>query len=110
MNKKANIPITILVIGVFALCALAMFTFFVSDFKIGNTFVGLGIMESVNAQLDEYYFLKEKGMDDETLAILFNVTEQDGKKYINSELSYETFSFFGEDKQTVLFSVMAPVN
>lgn len=110
MKNKGSIPVTILVIGVFALCSLAMFTFFVSDFKITNVFVGLGIMEGVNSQVDSYDFYKKVGVGEEDLKFIYDIQEMDSKKYIYEELTYEEFSFFGKNKEVVLFSVYSPVD
>lgn len=109
MNKKASVPVTILVIGVFALCSLAMFTFFVSDFKIGNSFVGLGVMQEINSEVEAYYFYKNVGVDNEDLKLLFDVVEIDGRNYIKKELTYESFSFLGKNEEVVLFSVLSPI-
>lgn len=110
MRKKGSVPVTILVIGVFALCSLAMFTFFVSDFKITNVFVGLGIVENVNSQVDSYDFYKRSGVSEEDLSFVYDIQEMDSKRYIYEELTYEEFSFFGKNKEVVLFSIYTPVD
>lgn len=56
MNKKANIPIIILVLGVLAVCSLALISFYVSNFKVKNTFVGIGMMEEMHSQIEEKLF------------------------------------------------------
>jgi len=57
--KKAEVSIIILVLGVFAICALAIISFLVSDSKVKDFSVGL--MESVSADLEKFYFYKNVG-------------------------------------------------
>jgi len=52
-NKKGDVPITILVIGVFAVCALAIFSFSYSIVKFGNSFDSLEVMEKVSVVIEE---------------------------------------------------------
>jgi len=106
INKKGDLPITILVIGVFALCGFALLTFFISDFQASNSFVGLSIIQKVNSNADEYLFYKNNGMSEDQLNIFFDITEKYGRKYFYEE-KFETkggFLFFG-GKETLLFSV-----
>jgi len=58
MNKKGDIPITILVIGVFAICSLALLSFLNSDIQTENSFVGIGLIEKMNSQIEEYSVYK----------------------------------------------------
>jgi len=53
-SKKGDIPITILVIGVFAVCSLALLSFFNSTIQTRNSFVGIDLMEKINLQIEEY--------------------------------------------------------
>lgn len=108
MNRKGDIPITVLVVGVFAVCALALFTFFVADFEMSNSFVGLKIMEEMNSQIDEYLFYKNSGKPEGILNQLFPIIVEDGVEYIKiSKSSKSTFGFFGDDEE-LLFSVRYP--
>lgn len=63
MNKRGDIPLTILVIGIMLICALAMFSFFSSTTKVRNSFVGIGVIEKMNSQIEkEYLYAKEPGL------------------------------------------------
>lgn len=55
-SKRGDIPITILVIGVLLVCALALFSFFSSTLKIRNSFVGIGLVEKLDSQIEENSF------------------------------------------------------
>lgn len=63
MNKKGDIPITILVIGVFAICGLAIFSFYISDSKIKEDFVNTELIEKINSFAEEIAFYKNLGKD-----------------------------------------------
>jgi len=51
-NKRGDIPITILVIGVFAICAVAMLSFISSSIKIKDSFVGISKVEEANLKIE----------------------------------------------------------
>jgi hypothetical protein len=59
MNKRGDIPITILVIGVFAVCTLAILSFIASSISLRNSFVGVDVVENVNNQIEFKEFMKE---------------------------------------------------
>ncbi len=53
-NKRADITITILVMGVFVVCSLALASFFYSDFSIRDPSNGLKSMEKMNVNIEKY--------------------------------------------------------
>ncbi len=55
-EKRGDIPITILTIGVVLVCAIALFSFFSSTIKMRNSFVGIGLVEQLNSQIEENSF------------------------------------------------------
>lgn len=59
MNKKADVPITILVIGIMLICAMALISFFSSTIKVRNSFVGINLVEKLNSQIEEKIFNNE---------------------------------------------------
>lgn len=102
--KKGSLPVTLLVIGIFAICGFALLTFFISDFKISNSFVGVDVLKKVVSEADEYLFYKNSGVPDDELEKIFNLTEEYGREYFYHERSdNEGFLFFGE-KKILLFS------
>lgn len=52
-NNRGDIPITILVIGVFVVCTLALLSFFVSAISLRNSFVGIDIIGEVNRAIEK---------------------------------------------------------
>ncbi len=58
-NKRGDIPITILVVGVLLVCSMAIVSFFSSTIKARNSFVGINLMEQLNIQIEEKIFNHE---------------------------------------------------
>jgi hypothetical protein len=52
MNRRGDLPVTVLVIGVFGVCTLAMLSFFYSSFQVQKALVGIDIMEKSNIQIE----------------------------------------------------------
>jgi hypothetical protein len=52
-NTRGDIPVTLLVIGVFIVCALAMISFINADRNSEKTFIGVQIMEKVNIDIEK---------------------------------------------------------
>ena len=52
-NRKGDIPITILVAGVIAVCILTLFSFYYSTNKQKETFVGPGLIETIYSLQEE---------------------------------------------------------
>ncbi len=55
-NKRGDIPITILVIGVILVCGVALFSFFFSTIQMRNNFSGIGMVEQLDSQIEENAF------------------------------------------------------
>jgi len=60
-SKKANITVTILVIGVLTIFVTAMAVFTNVHVRVGGDFGGLGLMESARTIIREYAFSEETG-------------------------------------------------
>ncbi len=54
MDKRGDLPLTVLVIGVFAVCTLAIFSFVYSSRQINSSFVGVEIIEKANIQIESH--------------------------------------------------------
>ena len=52
-NTRGDIPVTLLVIGVFVVCALAMISFINAERTSEKTFIGVQIMEKVNIDIEK---------------------------------------------------------
>lgn len=84
-DKRASVPITLLVIGIFALCVLALFTFLVSDTNFSNSFVGIGKLSELNFKINQYEFLKSQGISDGKIQSSLGFIEEEGEKYFYLE-------------------------
>lgn len=72
MNRRGDIPVTILVIGVLFICGLALFSFYNSNVKVRNSFVGIKLMEDMNSQIEQTLF---EGQNPAGLYLEKNITK-----------------------------------
>ena len=66
MDKRGDLPVTILVIGVLAVCTLALLSFFYSSYQLHKSFVGVESVENANIQIETNslnHFYDEKRTD-----------------------------------------------
>lgn len=62
LNKRGDVSITILVIGVFVVCTLAILSFiFYTQINQGN-FVNTEIFENLSSSVDNFYFYVNSGL------------------------------------------------
>jgi len=61
-NKRGDISITILVIGVFAVCSLAIASFILYKGLNAKTSVNMEIFENLSAAVEKYYFYINSGL------------------------------------------------
>lgn len=52
-NRRGDIPITILVIGVFAICTLALFSFLIHNINLRSSYVGIDKIEEANIYIEK---------------------------------------------------------
>ena len=60
-SKKGDVSITILVVGVVAVCVLAILSFFVSNLK-SQDFVGPEVFGNISASVESFYFYVNSGL------------------------------------------------
>ena len=58
-NKKADIPVMILVIGVVGICILTILSFVKFNTDVDKDFLGIGLIETINSISEEVDFIKE---------------------------------------------------
>jgi hypothetical protein len=95
--KKGDITITILVIGVFVVCTLALISFISSTIKEKNSFVGVNLMQKINSQIENYK------LHHDLSAIDVRTNVQGQKIFYQEEKKNEGILWW--EKQVVLFSV-----
>jgi hypothetical protein len=55
-NKRGDIPITILVVGVVLICTIALVSFISSSISVRKSFTGIAIVEQLDSQIEENAF------------------------------------------------------
>ncbi len=97
MAKRANIPVTILVIGIFAVCTLALLSFIISKVNFREHFVGVGLMEKMNSQIEDYSVHKDLGRVD--------IKINDKGERVFYQEKKKTYGILLWQKERVVFSV-----
>ena len=59
MNKRGDLPVTILVLGVVMICGLALLSFYNASLKTRDSFVGLKLLKEVNSRVEQTLFNEE---------------------------------------------------
>ncbi len=81
-NRKADIPVTILVIGVLAICTLAILSFFLSDRIVKNDFVVLEAVEEAKIMKEKISFYANAGFSEEEIKNIIEIKEDAQGKFI----------------------------
>lgn len=75
-NKRGDIPVTILVIGVFAICTLAILSFSIIDNKSREGFTEvIEAMEEINSEIEKYHLYKNLGKSTEEINEIMEIEE-----------------------------------
>jgi len=80
-NKRANIPITILVLGVLLLCGLAILSFSFSINEV-NDLSSVSVLEEIKIQKDKMEFYNNTGEDFSEGEFNISNDESLGKEYL----------------------------
>jgi hypothetical protein len=83
-NKRGDIPIVILVLGVFFICMMVLGSFYIFQNRMNRTFVGTGVIENATAIGDKYHFYQNTGKfsEQEIDELLGIQTDEQGNKYV----------------------------
>ena len=85
-NKKGDIPVTILVLGVFLICVTALASFHFFKNKMERVFVGVDLIEKMNSRIEEYNFYKNLGLSEEEIINSLDIkTDSQGNRYLYYE-------------------------
>ncbi len=105
MNKRADIPVTLLVIGVFAICTLAIISFKIASVNSTKGFSeSMQAMEDMNAEIQKYDFYQKQGITDNSeIEKLLNTG---GKNYLEVEGRVKETNKQGE----LIIDVKFPLN
>ena len=82
MNKKADISIIILVLGVIAVCGLAILSFYSSEISVKKDFIGLEMIEKINSLAEEVKFYEDPEINEDSFKIMEIFSEEISKDNI----------------------------
>lgn len=85
LNKKGDIPVTILVIGVIAVCMMAILSFYFANQSVKNSFGVVEIVEKASISLDKILFYQNLGLSQSEIDKIFNVKSDVQGRYIYFE-------------------------
>ncbi len=77
-NKKADVPITILVIMIVAICILAIFSFIGSRNRVQSSPLGVELIEEINSDVEKFYFYLNVGFPKNEAAEKIDAVITDG--------------------------------
>ncbi len=85
-NKRGDIPITILVIGILAICILAIFSFYLSNRNVKDDFSSISAIEKVLIAKEKISLYKESlEFTWEEVEEIFEIKSDIQGKYITAE-------------------------
>lgn len=85
-NKRGDIPITILVIGILAICILAIFSFYLSNRNVKDDFSSISAIEKVLIAKEKISLYNERlGFTWEEVEEIFEIKSDIQGKYITAE-------------------------
>ena len=86
MNKRGDIPVTIFVIGVLAICALAIFSFYFSDRSVKTGFSSVDVMEKVLVTKEKIsLYSNSLEFTQDEIEEIFNIKEDVQGRYITAK-------------------------
>lgn len=81
MNQRGDIPITILVFGVLAICLIAILSFYFSDKLVKNNFNSITLIEEASVIKDKISLYENLGFDSDEIDRAFNITSDVRGRY-----------------------------
>ncbi len=97
-SKKADIPITILTLGVLVICALAIVSFVVSQKWGREDVLGIKAVEAVNSDIEKFHFYLNAGFSKEEAAEKINAKIDGDYLIIGKEEFRKTWFGFKQEK------------
>lgn len=97
VNKRGDVPVMILVVGVFVICTAALLSFSFFDSGSKKDLESVTVVELANSKMDNYYFYKEfSSFSDEEIADILDLDydSDSGEYYINVSFGGETVLYY----------------
>jgi hypothetical protein len=85
-NKRADVPITLLTIGIFAICVLAILSFYFSNKELEESFIEVSLIEQINSEMEKYLFYEKVGINENEIQDILEIKiDETGNKYLSLE-------------------------
>jgi flagellar basal body-associated protein FliL len=106
-NKRADVAITILVIGVFAICALAIISFILYNQQTQTNFITTDTIENLSVTLNNFYLYVNLGLSPQDAANKVGAQLEGNQLILNAEQDQPPswLSFISPKNQSALLSV-----
>ncbi len=75
-DKRGDIPITILVIGIVAICIMAIFSFYFSDRRVKEDLNNIGIIETAAVMKEKISLYRNLGFSEEEIKKEFGIKDE----------------------------------
>ena len=80
-NKRGDIPITILVLGVLFICIIAIISFYISDSNIKGNFNSISLIEKASVIKEKISFYRNLGFSEDEISEMFGIKSDALGKY-----------------------------
>ena len=81
-NKRGDIPVMLLVIGVVGICTLAIISFYISDKNVRGGFEALELIEEIGLESEKIMFYERVGLSQEEINEILNIKEDGQGRYL----------------------------
>ena len=81
INKRGDIPVTVLVLGVVAVCILAVFLFYTSDRNVKKEFSAVNIVENVKMIREKATLYQNLGYSQGQIDDFLDIINKDTERY-----------------------------
>jgi len=93
INKHGDIPVTILVIGVLAICVLAILSFFVSNSSANNSFSAVDTVEGASLIKEKIFLYENLRYNKDEIKTILNLQEDSQGKLVIEQFDATTVRF-----------------
>lgn len=81
-NKRGDIPVMLLVIGVVGICTLAIISFYISDKNVRGGFEAIELIEEIGLEAEKIMFYERVGLSQEEINEILNIKEDGQGRYL----------------------------
>ena len=96
-DRRGEVPVVILVIGVLAICALTLFSFYTSSERVKRGLDSINAVDDAMISVKKIELYREIGVPEDELDLLFGVKLDGERKYVLSETDGVSVRFYLSD-------------